>query len=99
MRFPIDYSGEQPSLAIPVQQLYGTKEHPVIGKKRLPLRVELLSPAHRPVQISCDIPGFWRGSWKLVRSEMRSRYPKHEWPEDPANASPMRNSVKKHRQG
>ncbi len=95
MRFPIDYSGEQPSLAIQIQQLYGVKIHPTVGKNRMPLRIKLLSPARRPVQISCDLPGFWQGTWKLVRSEMRSQYPKHEWPEDPANAEPMRSSVKK----
>ena len=95
MKFRIDYSGEQPSLAIRIQQLYGVTTHPTVGINRIPLRIELLSPAQRPVQISCDLPGFWSGSWKLVRSEMRSRYPKHEWPEDPAAASPMRHSVKK----
>ena len=94
MKFAIDYSGEQPVLAIQIQQLYGVKVHPVIGKNRLPLKIELLSPARRPVQITSDLPGFWQGSWKLVRSEMRSRYPKHEWPEDPANAQPMRRSIK-----
>ena len=96
MKFPVDYSGEQPTLAITIQQLYGVTIHPVAGKNRIPLRIELLSPARRPVQITCDLPGFWQGSWKLVRSEMRARYPKHEWPEDPANASPMRRSVKNH---
>ena len=95
MKFRIDYSGEQPSLAIRIQQLYGVTAHPTVGINHIPLRIELLSPAQRPVQISCDLPGFWSGSWKLVRSEMRSRYPKHEWPEDPAAASPMRHSVKK----
>lgn len=95
MKFPIDYSGEQPSLSIQIQQLYGVTVHPAVGKNRMPLRIELLSPARRPVQITCDLPGFWQGTWKLVRSEMRSRYPKHEWPEDPANAAPMRRSIKK----
>ena len=95
MTFPIDYSGEQPTLSIPIQQLYGVTTHPVAGKNSIPLRIELLSPARRPVQISCDLPGFWQGSWKLVRNEMRGRYPKHEWPEDPARALPMRHSVKR----
>ncbi|MBO5667517.1 MAG: ATP-dependent helicase HrpB [Lentisphaeria bacterium] len=95
MTFPIDYSGEQPTLSIQIQQLYGVTTHPVVGKNHIPLRIELLSPARRPVQISCDLPGFWQGSWKLVRSEMRGRYPKHEWPEDPARALPMRHSVKR----
>ena len=91
----IDYSGEQPTLQVPIQQLYGEKIHPAVGRKRLPLRLELLSPARRPVQITCDLPGFWQGSWSLVRSEMRSRYPKHDWPEHPEDADPRRSSVKK----
>lgn len=91
----IDYSGEQPTLQVPLQQLYGEKIHPLVGRNRLPLRLELLSPARRPVQITCDLPGFWQGSWSLVRSEMRSRYPKHEWPEHPEDADPRRSSVKK----
>lgn len=91
----IDYSGEQPTLQVPIQQLYGEKIHPSVGRNRLALRLELLSPARRPVQITCDLPGFWQGSWSLVRSEMRSRYPKHEWPEHPENADPRRSSVKK----
>ena len=93
--FKIDYSGEQPTLSLKIQHLYGEKRHPAVGSRKIPLRLEMLSPAMRPVQISCDLPGFWQGSWQLVRREMRGRYPKHEWPEDPANAEPMRNSVRK----
>lgn len=92
---PIDYSGEQPTLQVPIQQLYGETTHPVVGRKALPLRLELLSPARRPVQITCDLPGFWQGSWSLVRSEMRSRYPKHDWPEHPETVAARRSSVKK----
>ena len=91
----IDYSGEQPTLQVPLQQLYGETIHPCVGKNRLPLRLELLSPARRPVQITCDLPGFWRGSWSLVRTEMRSRYPKHDWPEHPETVPARRSSVKK----
>ena len=93
---PIDYSGEQPTLQVPLQQLYGETVHPCVGKNRLPLRLELLSPARRPVQITCDLPGFWHGSWSLVRTEMRSRYPKHDWPEHPETVAARRSSVKKH---
>ena len=82
-RFRIDYSAEQPTLPIIIQELYGIDTHPSVGKKRMPLRLELLSPARRPVQITSDLPGFWRGSWSLVRTEMRSRYPKHLWPSTP----------------
>lgn len=87
-RHPIRYDGEEPVLAIRVQELFGLKVHPVIGGGNWPLLLELTSPAHRPIQTTRDLPGFWNGSWKDVRAEMRGRYPKHPWPEDPANALP-----------
>ena len=62
----------------------------------MPLKLELLSPAMRPVQITSDLPGFWRGSWSAVAKEMRARYPKHLWADDPENTAPMRRSVKPH---
>ena len=71
-----------------VQELYGVKTHPTVGRSKFPLRLELLSPAHRPVQVTTDLPGFWAGSWKLVQKEMKGRYPKHFWPDDPADAVP-----------
>ena len=95
MKFRIDYSGDPPTLAIPIQQLYGVTCHPTAGADRIPLKLELLSPANRPVQVTSDLPGFWRGNWTLVVREMRSRYPKHEWPDDPAAAAPMRRSLKR----
>lgn len=79
----IDYSQELPTLPVRIQSLYTLDVHPCVGTKRLPLKLELLSPANRPVQLTSDLPGFWRGTWKLVRKEMKSRYPKHLWPEDP----------------
>ena len=79
----IDYSGDTPAAAVRIQELYGLDVHPVIGRRHLPLRLELLSPARRPVQVTMDLPGFWRGSWSLVRRDMRGRYPKHDWPEHP----------------
>jgi len=82
-RVRIDYAGEAPTAAVRIQELYGMTVHPVIGRQRLPLRLELLSPARRPVQVTVDLPGFWRGSWSLVRRDMRGRYPKHDWPEHP----------------
>ena len=94
MKFPIDYSGDVPALAIPVQQLYGVKVHPRVGASGVPLKLELLSPARRPVQITSDLPGFWQGNWHRVVREMRARYPKHEWADDPAEAAPMRRSVR-----
>jgi len=85
---PIDYDGEAPALFIRVQELFGLDRHPSIAKDRLPLVLHLLSPAHRPVQVTRDLPAFWRGSWGAVRAEMRGRYPKHPWPDDPLQAPP-----------
>lgn len=87
-RHPIQYDGDEPLLSIRVQELFGLKSHPAIGGGRLPLVLELISPGHRPIQTTRDLPGFWVGSWKDVRADMRGRYPKHPWPEDPANAVP-----------
>jgi ATP-dependent helicase HrpB len=87
-RHPIGYDGNEPMLTIRVQELFGLKAHPGIAGGRWPLLLELTSPAHRPIQTTRDLPGFWAGSWKDVRAEMRGRYPKHPWPEDPANAPP-----------
>eukprot|EP00913_Durusdinium_trenchii_P011353 g10664.t1 len=89
-RHPISYDGEEPTLTIRVQELFGLKTHPAIAGGRLPLRLELTSPAHRPIQTTRDLPGFWSGSWKDVRADMRGRYPKHPWPEDPAEATLVR---------
>jgi ATP-dependent helicase HrpB len=87
-RHPIRYDGDEPVLAIRVQELFGMKHHPSVAGGRLPLLLELTSPAHRPIQTTRDLPGFWAGSWKDVRSEMRGRYPKHPWPDNPADAAP-----------
>ncbi|ACP27146.1 putative ATP-dependent helicase protein [Sinorhizobium fredii NGR234] len=87
-RHPIHYDGDEPLLSIRVQELFGLKSHPTIGDGRLPLLLELISPGHRPIQTTRDLPGFWAGSWKDVRADMRGRYPKHPWPDDPANALP-----------
>ena len=85
-RVPIRYDGETPVLAIRVQELFGLGRHPAIAGGTVPLTLELLSPAHRPIQTTRDLPGFWRGSWADVRSDMRGRYPKHVWPDDPLAA-------------
>jgi ATP-dependent helicase HrpB len=90
-RVPIDYEAEQgPTISIRVQELFGLTQHPSIAAGRVPLVIELLSPAHRPVQVTRDLPGFWRGSYAAVRTEMRGRYPRHPWPDDPAAALPTR---------
>jgi ATP-dependent helicase HrpB len=86
-RVPIDYQAEGgPKIAIRVQELFGLDSHPTIAGGKVPLVVDLLSPAHRPVQTTRDLPGFWRGSYAAVRAEMRGRYPKHPWPDDPIAA-------------
>lgn len=88
-RLRIDYAAEGgPRVDVRVQEVFGLAEHPAIADGKVPLTLALLSPAHRPIQLTKDLPGFWRGSWKEVRAEMRGRYPKHVWPEDPASASP-----------
>jgi len=88
---PIDYEAEEgPKLSIRVQELFGLAVHPAIAAGRVPLVIELLSPAHRPVQVTRDLPGFWRGSYKDVRTDLRGRYPKHPWPEDPLTAPATR---------
>jgi ATP-dependent helicase HrpB len=87
----IDYEAEQgPTIAVRLQELFGLNTHPSIAKGAIPLVLELLSPAHRPVQVTRDLPGFWRGSYAAVRSDLRGRYPRHPWPEDPATAVPTR---------
>ncbi|MEA2883670.1 MAG: ATP-dependent helicase HrpB, partial [Bradyrhizobium sp.] len=88
---PIDYGAEQgPTIAVRLQELFGLTAHPAIANGAVPLVLELLSPAHRPVQVTRDLPGFWRGSYAAVRSDLRGRYPRHPWPEDPASAPPTR---------
>ena len=88
---PIDYEAEEgPKLAIRVQELFGLDKHPTIAGGRVPLVVELLSPAHRPVQVTRDLPGFWRGSYAAVKAEMKGRYPRHPWPDDPLKAPATR---------
>ncbi|MBS9476779.1 ATP-dependent helicase HrpB [Ancylobacter radicis] len=90
-RLPIDYAAEGgPVLSVRVQELFGLKTHPSIAQGRVPLTLALLSPAHRPIQLTRDLPAFWGGSWRDVRADMRGRYPRHSWPDDPANAEPTR---------
>ncbi len=87
----IDYGSDGgPALDVRLQEMFGEARHPMIANGRVPLSLRLLSPAHRPVQTTKDLPGFWRGSYAAVRSEMRGRYPKHPWPDDPLSAPPTR---------
>ena len=85
--FAIDYAAEAgPRVDVRVQEVFGTAVHPTVAGA--PITMSLLSPGHRPIQTTQDLPGFWKGSWKDVRADMRGRYPKHLWPEDPASAAP-----------
>lgn len=90
---PIDYGADEgPKLSIRVQELFGLDRHPSVAGGRIPLVIELLSPAHRPVQVTRDLPGFWRSSYAAVKAEMRGRYPRHPWPDDPLQAQATRHA-------
>jgi ATP-dependent helicase HrpB len=86
----IDYAADPPMVAVKVQELFGLQTTPTVGRGRVALALSLLSPAGRPIQVTRDIAGFWRGSWPDVAKEMRGRYPRHPWPDDPATALPTR---------
>jgi ATP-dependent helicase HrpB len=88
-RHGIDYAADGgPAVEVRVQALFGLGDHPAVAGGRVPLVLKLTSPAGRPIQTTTDLPGFWRGSWAAVAKEMRGRYPKHPWPDDPASAAP-----------
>ncbi|WP_065958470.1 ATP-dependent RNA helicase [Streptomyces sparsogenes] len=89
-RVRVDYGQEQPVLAVKLQELFGWQETPRIAGGRVPLLVHLLSPAGRPAAVTADLASFWREGYRSVRAELRGRYPKHPWPEDPATAEPTR---------
>lgn len=91
----LSYQQEQVLLAVRMQEVYGWQQSPVLASGRLPVLLELLSPARRPLQTTADLAGFWAGSYKEVQKEMKGRYPKHFWPDDPANAQATR-TTKKH---
>lgn len=84
----IDYSGDEPVLAVKLQEMFGATVTPAIARGKQPLTLQLLSPARRPVQVTRDLVGFWRGSYHDVRKDLRGRYPKHPWPDDPTTAPP-----------
>ncbi|WP_329521322.1 ATP-dependent helicase HrpB [Spirillospora sp. NBC_01491] len=89
-RVRVDYSGERPVLAVKLQELFGWDAAPRLAGGRVPLVVHLLSPAGRPAAVTADLASFWREGYKAVRAELRGRYPRHPWPEDPAGAAPTR---------
>jgi ATP-dependent helicase HrpB len=87
-RIPIDYAATVPVLAVRLQELFGLDRTPVIAGGRQPLLLHLLSPASRPVQVTQDLSGFWKNSYHEVKKELKGRYPKHHWPDDPLTAQP-----------
>ena len=87
---PVDYSGPAPMVSVRLQEMFGLTRHPTLGATAVPLVIELLSPAQRPVQTTADLPGFWATSYADVRRDLRGRYPRHPWPENPAAATPTR---------
>jgi len=94
-RLPIRYDEEKPpALAVRLQEMFGEAQNPSVAEGRVPLVLELLSPAQRPLQITRDLAGFWQGAWREVQKEMKGRYPKHLWPDDPATALPTRRTKK-----
>ena len=92
----IDYAAEGgPAVELRPQALFGLATHPMVGGGRVPLVLRLTSPAGRPIQTTRDLPGFWAGSWAAVAKEMRGRYPRHPWPDDPARADPTLRTKKR----
>lgn len=86
-KIPIDYSGDIPVLAVRLQEMFGLDQTPTVANGRQPLLLHLLSPASRPIQITSDLPGFWRSSYDAVKKDLKGRYPKHYWPDDPLSAT------------
>ena len=84
----VNYDGEAPGIEVRLQEMFGCTVHPTVGPDRVPLKITLLSPGQKPVQVTQDLPGFWANSYADVRKDMRGRYPKHPWPEDPTQAEP-----------
>jgi ATP-dependent helicase HrpB len=94
-RLPIRYeAGKPPALAVRLQEVFGEQRSPMLAEGRIPVVLELLSPAHRPLQITGDLAAFWQGAYREVQKEMKGRYPKHVWPDDPATAVPTRRTKK-----
>ncbi|MFE6685395.1 ATP-dependent helicase HrpB [Streptomyces sp. NPDC057743] len=98
-RVRVDYGGEQPVLAVKLQELFGLRQSPRVAGGRVPVLVHLLSPAGRPAAVTADLASFWRDGYRAVRAELRGRYPKHPWPEDPSTAEPTRHTTARLRRG
>ena len=92
---PIDYCQNPPVLAVKLQEMFGCEETPTVADGRVALLVHLLSPAQRPLQVTRDLASFWRNGYQEVKREMRGRYPRHPWPDDPLQASPTRHTKRR----
>ncbi|WP_282785316.1 ATP-dependent helicase C-terminal domain-containing protein, partial [Nocardia sp. CC201C] len=91
----LDYSADPPVLAVKVQEIFGWTEPPRLADGRVPILLHLLSPAQRPVAVTADLPSFWRTGWPQVRADLRGRYPKHAWPEDPTTMPAHRGTARR----
>ncbi|OKI05320.1 ATP-dependent helicase HrpB [Streptomyces sp. CB02923] len=98
-RIRVDYGGEQPVLAVKLQELFGWQESPRVAGGRVPVLVHLLSPAGRPAAVTADLASFWKDGYRSVRAELRGRYPKHPWPENPSGAQPTRHTTARLKRG
>jgi ATP-dependent helicase HrpB len=95
-RIPVDYSDPAaPVLAVRLQELFGLAQTPRVGRDQVPVTLHLLSPARRPVQVTRDLAGFWQTTYFEVRKDLRGRYPKHHWPDDPLVAEPTRRAKRR----
>ncbi|WP_406641449.1 ATP-dependent helicase HrpB [Amycolatopsis sp. WGS_07] len=95
--YRVDYRGDQPVLAVKLQETFGWTETPALADGRVPVVLHLLSPAGRPAAVTADLESFWRNGYPAVRADLRGRYPKHPWPEDPATAKPTRHTTRRSR--
>ncbi|GAB4588314.1 ATP-dependent helicase HrpB [Nocardia sp. IFM 10818] len=95
----VDYTADQPVLAVKVQEVFGWTDAPALADGKVPLLLHLLSPAQRPVAVTADLSSFWRTGWPQVRADLRGRYPKHSWPEDPATVVPHRGTARRLAEG
>jgi ATP-dependent helicase HrpB len=91
----VDYSGEKPALAVRLQELFGLAETPRIAKGRVAVVLQLLSPGYKPVQVTTDLASFWSTTYAEVKKELRARYPRHSWPDDPWTATPTSRAKKR----
>ena len=92
---PVDYSQDPPVLAVKLQEMFGCEETPTVADGKVAVLVHLLSPAGRPLQVTRDLAGFWGSSYQEVKREMKGRYPKHPWPDDPLNAAATRHTKRR----